>query len=278
LTLVDLQPDTSYKIRVQAVDSKNNQGKSSTVINVHTKAEDVEIGQVRNLHVHVLGPDSVQVEWDAPNTLTERAFRYKLFYRRLNTGAEEEEIQSVVVKTSYALHSLRKNSEYSVRVQVVDANGAVGKSSGAVNFHTYPDVPDAPPTNIKVDAPEFGSIRIKWSPPPVEDQNGNLTSYKIRYKTKGRSSKSLIAVANADSNEHTITGLDSGVIYQIRIAAQNQVGTNMFGKLKCLFRMERVLFPSGIPSNCQQSQMLMKLVSSSILNQIIQFSCSPCSF
>lgn len=132
------------------------------------------------------------------------------------------------MKTSYALHSLRKNAEYSVRVQVVDGSNA-GPSSLIVRFHTYSDIPDSPPTNIKLDAPEFGTMRIRWSPPALDQQNGNLTSYKIRYKTKGRSSKSLIAMANAaDSNEHKITGLDSGVIYQVRIAAQNQVHFKQF--------------------------------------------------
>jgi hypothetical protein len=91
-------------------------------------------------------------------------------------------------------------------------------------------VPEGPPININLDSPEFGSLRIRWSPPPVDQQNGNLTSYKIRYKTKGRSSKSLVAVANADVNEHTITGLDTGLMYQVRIAAQNQNGTGPFSE------------------------------------------------
>lgn len=74
-----------------------------------------------------------------------------------------------------------------------------------------------------MDTPDFGTLRIRWSPPLHDQQNGNLTSYKIRYKTKGKSSKSLIATASADANEHEIVGLDTGLIYQVRIAAQNQV-------------------------------------------------------
>lgn len=120
------------------------------------------------------------------------------------------------------MHSLRKNAEYSVRVQVVDGNNA-GPSSPSIQFRTYSDVPEGPPTNIKLDTPDFGVLRIKWLPPAIDQQNGNLTSYKIRYKTKGRSSKSLIATASADMNEHKINGLDAGRMYQVRIAAQNQV-------------------------------------------------------
>lgn len=128
------------------------------------------------------------------------------------------------MKTSYALHSLRKNSEYNVRVQVVDGANT-GPTSPSIQFRTYTDVPEGAPTNIRLDSPEFGSLRIRWSPPLVDQQNGNITSYKIRYKTKGRSSKSLVAMASADSNEHTINGLDTGLIYQVRLASQNQVRT-----------------------------------------------------
>ncbi|KAI6182409.1 hypothetical protein M3Y97_00377300 [Aphelenchoides bicaudatus] len=213
LTLVDLEPNTQYMIRVQAVDSSRKAGRLSSPLILRTKNEDFEIGQVRNLKVIVVGADSAQVEWDPPLMSTPKSLRYKFFYRRLNTAENEEEIQSVVVKTSYALHSLRKNAEYSVRVQVVDGSNA-GPSSLIVRFQTFSDIPDAPPQNIKLDAPEYGTMRIRWSPPPLDQQNGNLTSYKIRYKTKGRSSKSLIAMANADTNEHKITGLDSGMIYQ----------------------------------------------------------------
>lgn len=100
LTLNDLEPNTSYLIRVQAVDANNKMGRSSSPLSLKTKTEDAEIGQVRNLRVQVIGSDSAQIDWDAPVVIVPKSLRYKFFYRRLNTGKEEEEIQSVVSLSS----------------------------------------------------------------------------------------------------------------------------------------------------------------------------------
>jgi hypothetical protein len=141
----------------------------------------------------------------------------------------------------------------------VDGNSA-GQSSPSIQFRTYSDVPEGPPTNIKLDAPEFGTLRIRWSPPEVNQQNGNLTSYKIRYKTKGRSSKSLIAMASTDVNEHKIAGLDTGLMYQVRIAAQNLVSVAFIesNPIMHVFRMELVRLVNGSMLSYRPRIKLMK--------------------
>lgn len=127
-----------------------------------------------------------------------------------------------IVKTSYTLHGMEKNTEYLVRVEAEGQNGA-GLTSDTLAVRTLGDVPSAAPQNVRVDDTQASALTLSWRPPPSDEQNGAITGYKLKYKTKKRGSKSNIVVVDGEPGRYTLNGLESGVGYTIRIAAINQV-------------------------------------------------------
>lgn len=71
---------------------------------------------------------------------------------------------------------------------------------------------------------------MQWTPLPPEDSNGILTGYRIKYKTKLRGAKGNTLVVDGNDSSYTITGLEPGTQYMLRVAAVNQVcfGTDCF--------------------------------------------------
>ncbi|CAD5206955.1 unnamed protein product [Bursaphelenchus okinawaensis] len=221
-TLLSLEPDTEYKIAVSAVEN-HVLGKKSEEVTVRTKKEQIVVGSARNLKAKVLSSDSAQITWDSP-TDAPLNIKYKLFYKRADSNGELE-TQTVVVKPTYTLHGLDKNSEYVVRVASVGPDDQ-GKTSDSLKFKTYSDIPDAPPLNVKAEAYSPNAIILRWSPPVENKRNGDITGYKIRYKMKG--SKAVNVNVNGNINEFKIEGLEPGNSYQIRVAAQTLNGTGVY--------------------------------------------------
>uniref|UniRef100_A0A914DYB5 Neogenin n=1 Tax=Acrobeloides nanus TaxID=290746 RepID=A0A914DYB5_9BILA len=227
-TLSSLQPNTTYIIRVVG-ENRAGQGKSSDELQVTTSKEQAVPGKVRNLRAHVLGSQTIQVEWDPPSLSGPDAIRYKLFYLKSNADKDEEETQVFMVKTSYTLHGMEKNTEYKIRVEAEGQNGA-GLSSDTLNVRTLTDVPSSAPQNVRIENTQASSISLTWQPPSEDEQNGFITGYKIKYKTKKRGSKGNIVVVDGDPGKYTLHGLEAGMGYTIRVAAINQNGTGPFSE------------------------------------------------
>lgn len=68
-----------------------------------------------------------------------------------------------------------------------------------------------------------GMLRLRWEQPPADSLNGALIAYKLRYKQRGKGSRSTVVTIDATALEHKIDSLDAGITYQARVAAQNEV-------------------------------------------------------
>ncbi|KAK0424070.1 hypothetical protein QR680_008482 [Steinernema hermaphroditum] len=226
VTLAHLQPDTIYLVRVVA-ENEMGMGKSTDEVHVRTTKEQAVPGRVQNLRAKVLSPEAIAVDWDPPSSTGPEAVRYKLFYIPKNADSNEKETQVLMVKTSYVLHGMEKDTEYEIRVEAEGVNGA-GLSSEVLTVRTLSDAPSGPPTSVRAEAVDMSSIQLRWEPPTPEHRNGRITGYRLKYKTKLRGSKGNTLVVDGDIKDHTITNLDPGSSYTIRIAAVNQNGTGPY--------------------------------------------------
>ncbi|KAI1710055.1 fibronectin type III domain-containing protein [Ditylenchus destructor] len=232
-TITSLSPNSVYVIRVVGVNHAGT-GKSSEPIRITTRQGEMGPGRVRNLKADVTGSDAIKVDWDPPadTLLTSDPVRYKLFYAKGNATEEEKETQVLMVKTSYTLHSMDKNTRYLIRIQAERQNLAglwvPGQTSDQLEVRTYSDKPSAPPQNVRVETSGHNSIVVHWNPPPDEDQNGIVTGYKIRYKTKKRGAKGNSVDVDGDPGSYQIEGLEGGAHYTVRIAAMTHNGTGPF--------------------------------------------------
>ena len=90
-------------------------------------------------------------------------------------------------------------------------------------FHTA--VPSAPPTNIVLTGTSTTSFTVSWDPPPTQEQNGEVTGYKVALSRPG------VAEEHHDVDEGTqieFQSLLSNTAYTVSVAAQTSAGTGPF--------------------------------------------------
>lgn len=86
---------------------------------------------------------------------------------------------------------------------------------------------------------------IRWEPPPVDEQNGQITGYKIRYRKHKKQPETQTTPANA--RKYELTGLDKKTFYQIKIAAMTVNGTGPFTEASTVETLENDLIETQVP-------------------------------
>uniref|UniRef100_A0A3B5MJ59 Uncharacterized protein n=1 Tax=Xiphophorus couchianus TaxID=32473 RepID=A0A3B5MJ59_9TELE len=219
VTIQNLMPDTRYRFRVVAHNS-NGQGESSAALKVATQAEVQVPGPAPNLQAVSNTPTSVFLSWDKPLTGNGDILSYKLYYTDRSIGTEED---VDIDGQSYTMAGLKKNTEYSFRVVANNKHGP-GVSTEDVMVRTLSDVPSAPPQNLTLEVQNSKGIMVRWQPPPLSGQNGEITSYKIRYRKVPRRSESAVTTAGTELYK-LIDGLEPGTEYSFRVSAVTVNGT-----------------------------------------------------
>ncbi|XP_047435884.1 neogenin 1a isoform X3 [Mugil cephalus] len=219
VTIQNLMPDTKYRFRVVAHNS-NGPGESSAVLKVATQAEVQVPGPAPNLQAVSNTPTSVSLSWDKPLTGNGEILTYKLYYTDKSVG-NEQDVEAD--GQSYTMTGLKKNTEYSFRVVANNRHGS-GVSTEDVTVRTLSDVPSAPPQNLTVEVQNSKSIMLRWQPPPLSGQNGEITGYKIRYRKGSRRSETAETTGGTQLYK-LIDGLERGTEYSFRVSAMTVNGT-----------------------------------------------------
>ncbi|KAM8761719.1 neogenin 1a isoform 5-T5 [Acanthopagrus schlegelii] len=219
VTIQNLMPDTKYRFRVVAHNS-NGPGESSAALKVATQAEVQVPGPAPNLQAMSNTPSSVSLSWDKPVTGNGDIVTYKLYYTDKSVGNEED---VDIDGQSYTLTGLKKNTEYSFRVVANNKHGP-GVSTEDIVVRTLSDVPSAPPQNLTLEVQNSKGIMLRWQPPPLSGQNGEITGYKIRYRKGSRRSETS-EITGGTQLFKLITGLERGTEYSFRVSAMTVNGT-----------------------------------------------------
>uniref|UniRef100_A0A673CV45 Neogenin 1b n=1 Tax=Sphaeramia orbicularis TaxID=375764 RepID=A0A673CV45_9TELE len=219
VTIQNLMPDTKYRFRVVAHNS-NGQGESSAALKVATQAEVQVPGPAPNLQAVSNTPTSVALSWDKPLTGNGEILTYKLYYTDKSMGNEQD---IDIDGQSYTMTGLKKNTVYSFRVVANNKHGS-GVSTEDVVVRTLSDVPSAPPQNLTLEVQNSKSIMVRWQPPPLNAQNGEIINYKIRYRKGSRRSEAAEMTAGTQLSK-LIDGLERGTEYSFRVSAITVNGT-----------------------------------------------------
>ncbi|XP_043099959.1 neogenin 1a isoform X7 [Puntigrus tetrazona] len=219
VTIQNLMPDTKYSFRVVA-HNRNGPGESSAPLRVATQPEVQVPGPAPNLQAVVTSPSTVSLSWDMPLIGNGEIQNYKIYY--MEKGMDSE--QDLDVNTlSYTMTGLKKFTEYSFRVVAYNKHGP-GVSTEDVSVRTYSDVPSAPPQNMTVEVLNSKAVMVRWQPPPADAQNGEITSYKIRYR-KGTRKSEAAEITSGSQLYQLIDGLQRGTEYMLRVSAITVNGT-----------------------------------------------------
>jgi len=98
-------------------------------------------------------------------------------------------------------------------------------------------VPSAPPSDIIVeDMFDTKRIKLKWSPVPVDHQNGIILGYKIKYKMASQSVDDDISLTHPvklppNTMEYILSNLVSSATYDIQLLAYTSMGNGVAAKL-----------------------------------------------
>ena len=84
-------------------------------------------------------------------------------------------------------------------------------------------VPTGAPRNIKAEPVSPTELRMSWSPPEADSQNGDLLGYNIFYKADNEK-EVRIEVASAPETSHSIIFLEMYMNYTISMSAFNPAG------------------------------------------------------
>ena len=118
-------------------------------------------------------------------------------------GDEEDPV--TVNEKPYTLSTLKPETEYTVKVRAVSGSD-VSPWSSAVSFTTIEAWPA--PDGLAVSEIDRTSVKLSWN------ETGDATSWVIGYNTADDTG---FTETNADTNPFTLTGLDMGTAYTVKV-------------------------------------------------------------
>ena len=89
-----------------------------------------------------------------------------------------------------------------------------------------PNTIPPPPTDDAVSVvalKEAGKVKVTWSRPTLGPEEV-ITGYSVQYKKRGTSSYTTHSVSGSSTTSYTITNLNLGTVYEVRVASVGSLG------------------------------------------------------
>jgi hypothetical protein len=204
--LTDLAPNTNYEVRIRT--ACGGETYSNGLEGNFTTGQTSGGGNCLTPSVLVasdIAPTSAKITWNTESTFP----RFELSYRR---AQDLVYTTRVIEGKETTLTGLAPNSNYEIRVRNICADGVF--SGFRINsFTTNPEAGSCPPpVNLRTTEISFNSIKLVWQ------DGGAGQQYELAYRKVGDMNFSNTVVVV--STEYTITNLDQGTNYEVRLRAQ----------------------------------------------------------
>ena len=229
-TVYNLKPFTQYRFRIQATNDIGPSGWSEESNSTKTLPA-APSATVENLRVTPITRTDVRVTWD-PIPVSE--FNgdidnggYKIEYREATdfpsplSSSPQVELKGVSVG-EVVLNELIRDKNYEITVIPYNAQG-LGPASRPAVVYVGEAVPTGAPRSVRAEPVSPTELRISWTPPETDSQNGDLLGYKIFYRHAGAKDKE-IEVVPASHSSHSLIFLDMYQNYTISMSAFNPAG------------------------------------------------------
>ncbi|BES97569.1 Immunoglobulin V-set domain [Nesidiocoris tenuis] len=238
-TAVKLKPFTLYRFRIQATNDIGPSGWSPESAQVRTlPAAPSTI--VSGLRVIPITTTSVEVNW-LPIPMAfwsgdDQTGGYRIMFQPLSDfptslqATPKLEVQGAETK-QVVLTDLTRDRNYEIVIAAFNAQG-VGPPSTPVTVYVGEAVPTGQPLRVNATPISPTEIRVSWTPPQSNMQNGDLLGYKIFYlmiespQELGPEEKieEETEVVPASYTSHSLVFLDKYTLYKIQILAFNPAG------------------------------------------------------
>ncbi|XP_049545028.1 neogenin isoform X2 [Anopheles darlingi] len=240
VNIQSLQPGKNYHFRVVG-NSNHGSGESSEPLEVRTLSEENIAGAPQNLRGYAITERDIHLQWDPPAVTNGIITKYRVYYAETENGAE---MYSDTTTTEIIINELRPYTHYTMYVVPFNQVG-MGDPSHELGVKTYSSTPSEPPANVTLETTSSTSITIRWEPPPIEERNGQITGYKIKY----RKNKKALQVETTPANVryYILKDLEKMSAYQVKIAAMTINGTGPFTEWHHSETYENDLDESQVP-------------------------------
>ena len=231
-TVYKLRPFTDYKFRIQATNDIGPSGWSEESNTTRTLPA-APSGTVTRLKATPITRTDVRVNW---NPLPVKDFNgdvdsggYKIEYREVTdfpsplSSSPQVELRGVTI-SEVVLNELVRDKNYEITVIPFNSQG-LGEASHPVAVYVGEAVPTGAPREVTAEPVSPTEVRITWTPPEADQQNGDLLGYKIFYKSlTAGTDREEIEVVSASHTSHSLIFLDMYTNYTISIIAFNPAG------------------------------------------------------
>jgi len=234
---------TNPSFGTTAVDSSDAFESIQTFSNTYDTATCIRVRSPTNLASVSVSPTSISVSWSGPAEQPYVIVAYRLYYRRVagqanaqpNTLALESWslANSVLVPitgspnigSSSTITGLQPFIVYQMKVVPITNELGLGYESNIAFATTAQSAPSSPPLAVQAFVQTSTTVLLVWQPPPMFQQNGNVTGYIVNYTRVGnqyRSHPTLVGVNSSMIGNLlvvNISNLEKGINYTFAIAA-----------------------------------------------------------
>uniref|UniRef100_A0A674MW75 Tyrosine-protein kinase receptor Tie-1 n=1 Tax=Takifugu rubripes TaxID=31033 RepID=A0A674MW75_TAKRU len=223
ITLMNLEPSTRYRVRVQL--SRPGEGGEGvpgpeTVMETDcpepTVQPEIDISSVEGRNA--------TVRWRMPansgvNSRTASGFLVQLYGPPPHSEKLQEET-TVLNVLSTKFHNLEYQQDYTVVVRLINC-GSQGPRSKPYQFRIHSQGPSSP-RNVQALPLSISAIQVKWQPP--DDPNGGIIKYTIEYQPVGQGSPHpWVDTDDGVKTTKDVTALNGSTLYQFRVKAFSKV-------------------------------------------------------
>ncbi|XP_051554599.1 receptor-type tyrosine-protein phosphatase delta-like isoform X8 [Myxocyprinus asiaticus] len=222
LTIPGLTPNKTYYIRVLAFTSVGD-GPLSSDLQIIAKTG--VPSQPTDFKGEAKSETSILLSWNPPSQTGQdnQIIGYELLYKK---GDDKEEKRvSFEPTTTYLLKDLKPFTTYTFLLAARSKHG-IGAYTNEISAETPQTQPSAPPQEVKCTSPSSTNILVSWKLPPVELQNGIITSYTIQYGATEGDDTMLRQISDIppEKTQYLLENLDKWTEYRVTVSAHTEAG------------------------------------------------------
>ena len=212
-------PPTTFTFEVQAVNANGDSGESNQA------SATVDVPARPDPPTATAGDQQITVSWVTPANNGSAILRYQYFIfddTNENVFTPWTNIPgSSATTTSYTATGLTNGNTYGISIRAVNH---IGVSFDSLADSKTPGTFPTAPRNLTAE-PGDTQVRLEWTAPASNGGN-TIDGYEYQQKagTNAYGSWTDISGANANTTEHTVTGLTNGTIYRFKVRAKNPMG------------------------------------------------------
>ena len=217
--LTATNPPTTFTFEVQAVNANGNSGPSNQA------TATVDVPARPDPPTATAGDQQITVSWVTPANNGSAILRYQYFIfddTNENVFTPWTNIPgSSATTTSHTATGLTNGNTYGISIRAVNH---IGVSFDSLADSKTPGTFPTAPRNLTAE-PGDTQVRLEWTAPASNGGN-TIDGYEYQQKagTNAYGSWTDISGANANTTEHTVTGLTNGTIYRFKVRAKNPMG------------------------------------------------------